>query len=78
MAKFLRVSCKCPSMADRRGRSNYLGSHQVDSPNTSHHHCKTCNSTWEYTTNGDLVVTRRLVAKEVVYTQDVAVIEVKP
>lgn len=77
MAKFLRISCKCPSIKDRKGRSNYLGSIQIDIPNTVHHHCKCCNSTWEHTANDNEVVTRKLVKAEIVYTDEIAIVDVR-
>lgn len=73
--KFLRIACKCPSLTDRRGRSNFLGSIQTDLPNTTHLHCKACNTTWEYTSDGEGLITRKRVKDAIVYTDDIAVVD---
>lgn len=75
MPKFLRIACKCPSLKDRRGRSNYLGSIQVDTTNITHKHCKCCNTTWEFSSNGDGLVTRRRVKDAILYTDEIAVVD---
>lgn len=74
MAKFCRITCHCPKLTKRRGRSQFLGSIQIDVPNVSHHHCKMCNTTWEHKVSDDGLVTRRIVKEKIQYTDEIAIV----
>lgn len=74
MAKFCRIVCHCPTLAKRRGRSQYLGSIQIDTPNIAHHHCKICKTTYEHRVSDDGLVTRKTVTDNIVYDTEVAIV----
>ena len=74
MAKFCRIVCHCPKLTKRKGRSQFLGSIQVDIPNAAHHHCRVCNTTYEHRVSDDGLVTRKIVTDVITYSEETAIV----
>jgi hypothetical protein len=77
MNRFLRITCRCPDNPERKGRSNFLGSLNLQNPTIAHYHCKCCNTTWEYSVTDDGTVLRSKLADDIMFTDEIAIIDVE-
>lgn len=68
--KLIQISCK--ECEERYSRRFFLGNFQADIANQASYHCKSCNKTYRYTSDGNIAKSTVLVGR-VDYPDDVVV-----
>jgi hypothetical protein len=66
---FYRIECLCEKKRGSTGKPRFLGDIQVTVPNTAHHHCPHCNTTYEHTVDEHGIITRKIITDRINYTE---------